>query len=280
MAMGPVTQVGGTTSVGLPFGAHVPPSRHAASKSSIRGCTADVARRWRMLKLVVVDAAVCINVDMALIMATIGHLILKPVQLLIAQILILLVVDRLGSFSDLLDISLGLFSQVVGLLQFEQNLCLQVQGRRARFTFLIVVLIRTATPTVVASTLHDVSLVDLVGDVDLLGRPLDVLIVQAQALKSFNRVVVPACAFVDRVAHGRTLLHIVPLGRPGVGFHIAIVLVVDEQVLRVIYSSTLLQWSDVVNDGLRSSIDRLIHILHLSRVIIGFRQITGQVFED
>lgn len=65
---------------------------------------------------------------MALIMATIGHLILEPVQLLIAQILILLVVDWLGSFSDLLDISLGLFSQVVCLLKFEENLSLQVHG--------------------------------------------------------------------------------------------------------------------------------------------------------
>ena len=52
-------------------------------------------------------------------MAAIGHLILKPVQLLIAQILVLLVVDWLCSFSDLLDISLGLFRQVIGLLQFK-----------------------------------------------------------------------------------------------------------------------------------------------------------------
>ena len=51
MAMGPVTQVGGTASVGLPVGAHVPPSRHAASKSSIRSRAANVARRWRMMKL-------------------------------------------------------------------------------------------------------------------------------------------------------------------------------------------------------------------------------------
>ena len=102
-------------------------------------------------------------------------------------------------------------------------------------------MIRTASPTVVASTLHDVSLVDLVGDVDLLGRPLDVLIVQAQALKTFNRVVVPTCSFVDRVAHGRTLMHVVPLGCPSVGFRIAVVLFVDEQVFRVIYSSALLQ---------------------------------------
>ena len=81
-----------------------------------------------MMKLVVVDAAICIDVDEALIMAAIGHLILKPVQLLIAQILVLLVVDWLCSFSDLLDVSLGLFRQVIGLLQFKQNLCLQVHG--------------------------------------------------------------------------------------------------------------------------------------------------------
>ena len=128
MTMGPVTQGGGTASVGLPVGAYVPPSRHATSKPSIRGCTAGIVLRWGMLKLVVVDASICINVEMALIMATIGHLILEPVQLLIAQILILLVVDWLGSFSDLLDISLGLFSQVVCLLKFEENLSLQVHG--------------------------------------------------------------------------------------------------------------------------------------------------------
>lgn len=73
------------------------------------------------------------------------------------------------------------------------------------------------------------------------------------------------------------LLHVVPLGCPSIGFRIAVVLVVDEQVFRVIYSPALLQWSDVMNDGLRSSIDRLIHV---PRVVLGFRHITGQVFED
>ena len=61
-------------------------------------------------------------------MTAIGHLIFKPVQLLIAQILVLLVVDWLCGFSDLFDISLGLFRQVIGLLQLKQNLCLQVHG--------------------------------------------------------------------------------------------------------------------------------------------------------
>ena len=69
------------------------------------------------MKLVVVDAAVRIDVDMALIMATVGHFILESVQLFVAQIL-LLIVDRFCSFSDLLDIRLGLFGQVIGLLQF------------------------------------------------------------------------------------------------------------------------------------------------------------------
>ena len=111
-----VAYVGDTSSVVLPVGTHVPLA-HAASKSSIRSRAANVTRRWRMMKLVVVNTTVRINVEMALIMSAIVHFILKLVQLFVTQILILLlVVDRLRSFGDLLNVGLGLFRQVIGLL--------------------------------------------------------------------------------------------------------------------------------------------------------------------
>ena len=74
-------------------------------------------------------------------------------------------------------------------------------------------------------------------------------------------------------------MHVVSFGCSSVGFHVAVVLVIDEQVFRVIYHSTILQWPDIMHDGLRSSINRLIHI-HLPRIRLRLRQIPGQVFED
>lgn len=76
--------------------------------------------------MIVIDS-VCIDVELALILTTIGHLIFKLVELLIAEILVL-IMDRFGTLRNLLHIGLGLLSQVVSLLQLKKDLSLKIHG--------------------------------------------------------------------------------------------------------------------------------------------------------
>jgi len=144
------------------------------------------------MELVVSDFAISIDVEMALVVAAIGDLVLELVELLVTQIL--LIMQRFGRFSNLLDISLGLFRQVIGLLKLKKDLGLEIHSRRTPLLILLTILVFSTTistfPTS-TTTLQDVGLVDLVRDVDLLRRSLEFLIFQTHciSLKSVERIV-------------------------------------------------------------------------------------------
>lgn len=130
----------------------------------------------------VIACSVSIDICLAQVIAAISNLIFELVELLSAQVR--LIIGRLGTLGNFLNVRFGLLCQVVCLLKLKKDLGLKIHRGRTIITFTVSITLTSSAIllTCTIMTLQDIRLVDLVGDVHLLIWPLNVLILQTHCV--------------------------------------------------------------------------------------------------